>query len=111
MAHAIRVAGQVNAAAHAGFSATIRPPTSATMRRTTPIAVASATFPGRKRFIHQPIRNAIGTVQAIVNNPHGLSRSAFVTTSARTASRMIMIAKIATMAAIPATGFTSSLAI
>ena len=46
-----------------------------------------------------------------VNSPHGLSRSAFTTTSASTASKMIMIAKMATMPAMPATLFTSSFAI
>ena len=50
-------------------------------------------------------------VVAIVNSPHGLPRSALTTTSASTASRMIMIARIATIAARPATGFTSSFAI
>ena len=48
-----------------------------------------------------PISTAIGIVAAMVNRPQGLSRSAFVTTSASTASRMIMIAKMATIAAMP----------
>ena len=39
----------------------------------------------------------MGIVLAIVNRPHGLPRSALTTTSASTASRMIMIAKIATI--------------
>ena len=68
-------------------------------------------LPGRSMLIHQPISSAIGIVHEIVNRPHGLSRSALTTTSASTASRMIMIAKIATMPATPATGFTSSFAI
>jgi len=84
---------------------------SARARRATPIAVASAILPGRRLFIHSPISSAIGMVDDSVKRPHGLSRSALTTTSASTASKMIMIAKIATIAARPATGFTSSLAI
>ena len=76
-----------------------------------PITVASATLPGRMLFIQQPMRIAIGIVAAMVKRPHGLSRSALTTTSASTASRMIMIAKMAIIAAMPATGFTSSFAI
>ena len=76
-----------------------------------PMTVASDTLPGLKALIHQPMNSAIGIVIESVNRPHGLSRSALTTTSASTASRMIMIAKIATMAARPATGFTSSFAI
>ena len=76
-----------------------------------PITVASATLPGLMAFIHQPMSSAIGIVIDSVNSPHGLSRSALTTTSASTASRMIMIAKMATIAAMPATGLTSSLAI
>ena len=53
----------------------------------------------------------MGIVQAMVNSPHGLALSAFTTTSASTASRMIMIARMATIAASPATGLTSSFAI
>ena len=73
--------------------------------------VASATLPGRRLFIQTPINRAIGIVAVIVKRPHGLSRSALTTTSASTASRMIMMAKTATIAATPATGLTSSLAI
>ena len=62
-------------------------------------------------FIHTPMTSAMGIVHDSVKRPHGLSRSALTTTSASTASRMIMIAKIATIAASPATGFTSSFAI
>ncbi len=76
-----------------------------------PITVASATFPGRMWFIQRPMSRAIGIVHAMVKRPHGLSRSALTTTSASTASRMIMIAKIAIIAARPATGLTSSFAI
>ena len=76
-----------------------------------PMTVASATLPGRMLFIHRPMKSAMGIVVDSVKRPHGLSRSALTTTSASTASRMIMIAKIATIAAMPATGFTSSFAI
>ncbi len=75
------------------------------------MTVASATLPGRSCRIQTPMSSAIGIVAAIVNRPHGLSRSALTTTSASTASRMIMIAKIATIAAMPATGLISSFAI
>ena len=50
-------------------------------------------------------------VQAMVNIPHGLSRSALTTTRASTARRMIMIARMASMAARPVVGPISSLAI
>ena len=55
-----------------------------------------------------PIATAIGIVAAIVNSPHGLSASAFTTTSPSTASRIVMIATMLTCAAMPATGPTSS---
>ena len=51
---------------------------------------------------------AIGIVAAMVNRPHGLSASALTTTSASTASRMIMIAMMLTRASRPANGPTSS---
>ena len=54
---------------------------------------------------------AIGMVQRMVKTPHGLSFSALTTTSASTASRMIMMASTATMASSPVTGPVSSLAI
>ena len=67
--------------------------------------------PGRHAFIQYPIRMAMGMVQRIVKTPHGLSRSAFTTTSASTASRITMMASTATMASKPVTGPVSSLAI
>ena len=73
--------------------------------------MASTILPGRMLFIQAPISSAIGMVAAIVKRPHGLSRSALTTTSASTASRMIMIAKMAIIAAMPATRLTSSFAI
>ena len=54
---------------------------------------------------------AMGIVAATVNTPHGLSASAFTTTSASTASRMIMIARIATRPITPANEFSSSFTI
>ena len=111
IAQQICVPDQVNAAAQTGCCDTHCPPTSPHISSTTPITDASTTLPGRMLFIHQPISRAIGMVVAIVNSPHGLSRSALTTTSASTASRMIMIARIATIAASPATGLTSSFAI
>ena len=55
-----------------------------------------------------PIRTAMGIVQAMVKRPHGLSASAFTTTSASTASRITMIATMLTSAMLPANGPTSS---
>ena len=57
------------------------------------------------------MKNAIGIVIASENVPHGDAASAFTTTSASTASRMIMIEKTATSAATPPTGPISSRAI
>ena len=54
---------------------------------------------------------AIGIVIASENVPHGESASALTTTSASTASRMIMIEKTAISAAMPPTGPISSRAI
>ena len=55
-----------------------------------------------------PITTAIGIVAAIVNKPHGLSASAFTTTSPSTASKITMIAMMLTNATNPANGPTSS---
>ncbi len=68
-------------------------------------------FPGRQTFIQNPIRMAIGMVQRIVKTPHGLSLRAFTTTSASTASRITMIARMATIASTPTNGPVSSFAI
>ena len=57
------------------------------------------------------MRKAIGIVIAIEKVPHGESASAPTTTSASTASRMIMMQKTATSAATPPTGPISSRAI
>ena len=57
------------------------------------------------------MNSAIGIVIAIENTPHGDCASALTTTSARTASRMIMIEKTAISAATPPTGPISSRAI
>ncbi|MCG3778153.1 MAG: hypothetical protein JW388_0861 [Nitrospira sp.] len=51
---------------------------------------------------------AMGMVAPTVNTPHGLSASAFTTTSASTASRMIMMARMATRPIDPAVEFNSS---
>ena len=101
----------VKSGASVALSATNRPPTSAASSSTIPTAVASKVRPGLQTFIQKPISSAIGMVQAMVNMPQGLSRSALTTTSANTASRMIMMARMASMAAIPVTGPISSLAI
>ena len=57
------------------------------------------------------MNSAIGIVIAIENVPHGESASALTTTSASTASRMIMIENTAISAATPPTGPISSRAI
>ena len=57
------------------------------------------------------MNSAIGIVIAMLNVPHGEFASALTTTSARTASRMIMIDSTATSAAMPPTGPISSRAI
>ena len=57
------------------------------------------------------MKNAIGIVIASENVPHGDAASAFTTTSASTASRMIMIENTAISAAMPPTGPISSRAI
>ncbi len=54
---------------------------------------------------------AIGMVMLTVKTPHGLSASAFTTTSASTASKITMIARIAAEANKPAVVFNSSLTI
>jgi len=75
------------------------------------MADASPTFPGRHRFIHHPISSAIGMVQTMVNSPQGDAFSALTTMSARTASRMIIMKRTASIAVAPAAGLTSSFAI
>jgi hypothetical protein len=57
------------------------------------------------------MKSAIGIVIAIENVPHGDCASAFTTTSARTARRMIMIENTAMSAAAPPMGPISSRAI
>ena len=73
--------------------------------------VAPVTSCGRTPFMYQPISIAIGIVAPTVNVPHGLCRSAFTTTSARTAIRITMMKKTPTSAANPPTGPISSFAI
>ncbi len=57
------------------------------------------------------MNRAIGMVIAIEKVPHAEAASAFTTTSASTASKMIIMAKTATSAAVPPTGPISSRAI
>ena len=59
------------------------------------------TFPQRKPA---PITSAIGIVIAMVKTPQGLFASAWTTTSASTASRMIMIASTLINATAPTPG-------
>ena len=54
---------------------------------------------------------AIGIVALTVKMPHGLSASAFTTTSASTASRITRMHRIATSASAPAAVLTSSFTI
>ena len=53
----------------------------------------------------------MGIVAPTVNTPHGLSASAFTTTSASTASKITRIASTATSATAPAGEFNSSFTI
>ena len=59
-------------------------------------------------LIATPITNASGIVAAMVNSPHGLSASAFTTTSPNTARMITMIASRLNSATNPITGFMSS---
>src|SRR5436309_4176320 len=53
-----------------GEPGTQLPTTTAPMVSTPPMSDASTTFPGRMRYIHRPVKSAIGIVQAMVNVPH-----------------------------------------
>src|SRR5688572_27075130 len=108
---AMLVAEAVNQGDQVGDSATQPPAATANSTSTKPMILASPTLPGRNTCIHQPINKAIGTVQAMVNKPHGLSRSALTTISANTASRMIMMQSTAIIASMPAVELISSRAI
>ena len=68
-------------------------------------------MPVRANRISSPIASAIGTVIAMVKSPHGLSASAFTTTSASTASRITMIASTLTSATKPTPAPISSFTI
>ncbi len=54
------------------------------------------------------MNNAIGMVAPTVDTPQGLSASAFTTTKARTANKMIIMAKMAAAPMYPAVEFSSS---
>ncbi len=101
----------VNTGAQVADSDTHLPAYSDRKSSTSPPAVASSTAPGRIQRRYTPISIAIGIERAMVTVPHGLSRSAFTTTSASTEMRMIMMPRIETSATLPATGPISSLAI
>ena len=75
------------------------------------MAEASITLPTRPQRKYPPMNIAMGTVAPTVKTPHGLSASALITTSASTASRMIMMARMATMPMTPAVEWSSSLTI
>jgi hypothetical protein len=105
------LAESVKTGASTGEAATQRPATSARSSSTSPMTDASMVRPGRMTRIQKPISIAMGMVQAMVKTPHGLPRSAFTTTSASTASRMIMMARIAAIVSIPVNGPISSRAI
>src|ERR1041385_826947 len=110
-AHAMVTPPWVKSGASACDCATYLPISSAASSRANPTIEASTVFPGRTTFIQKPMPSAIGMVQRREKTPQGLSLSALVTTRATTARRMIMMARIASMASIPVTGPTSSLAI
>src|ERR1041385_7950494 len=110
-AHAMVTPPWVKSGASVADRATEPPPASAASSSANPTIDASTVFPGRTTFIQKPMPSAIGMVQRREKTPQGLSLSALVTTRASTARRMIMMARIASMASIPVTGPTSSLAI
>jgi hypothetical protein len=64
-----------------------------------------------KTWWAKPIAKASGIVMAMVKRPQGLSARALTTTRPSTARRMVMIARIETMATRPTTGLTSSFSI
>ena len=92
----------VKTGAQSGDCATHWPATTASRIRTKPMAEASSTRPGRQKRMYRPMSIAIGMVMAMVKAPQGDALSALTTTSARTASRMIMMARTETMATRPA---------
>src|SRR6476660_5467943 len=95
----------VNQSAPQEVSATQPPETTASSSSTTPISDTSETLPGRNNRRYRPM--TIGIVIEMENTPHGLSARALTTTSASTASRMVMITSTPTMAATPPTGPSS----
>ena len=101
----------VNTGAQVADSDTHLPAYSDRNSSTRPPAVASSTAPGRIHRRYTPISMAIGIDRPIVTVPHGLSRSAFTTTSASTEIKMIMMPRMDTSAVAPATVPISSLAI
>src|SRR5436190_98979 len=79
------------------------PPKMLSTTRANPITEHSSTLPGLQKRRYSPMNTAIGIVAAIVNAPQGLSLSALTTTSATTASRMIMIIRTVSSAVNPPT--------
>ncbi len=74
------------------------------MRSVTPMTVVSPTRPRRIRYRYRPMNRAMGMVQAMVKVPHGLWLRAFTTARPRPASATMMMNRMATEAAAPATG-------
>ena len=84
-----------------------RPPSTASSSPATPNALM-AFIPAHLCFMPTPMTIAIGIVAAIVKSPHELSANDFTTTSASTARRITMMARMLTSATNPANGPTSS---
>ncbi len=105
------LAPKVHASAYGDDSEIQPPPTIASIKSPTPMSETSNTRPGRRKRRYTPIKSAMGMVMAMENAPHGDSASAFTTTNASTASRMIMMDSTAMRAATPPTGPISSRAI
>ena len=72
-------------------------PKMVTLRTLTPIFVCAT-----------PMMSASGMVIAMVKRLQGLSAIALTTTRPKTASKMVMIARMETIATTPTMGFTSS---
>jgi hypothetical protein len=83
------------------------PATTPAISAATPSALISP-IPSFVNRIPSPITTATGIEIRIVESPHGLSASAFTTTSASTARRMTMIARMAMSETTPAKCPTSS---
>ena len=94
----------VNSGPQCGSAATLPPKWIDASSNTRPMIDTSITLPGRSQRRYTPISKAMGIVMATVNVPQGLIASALTTTSASTASRIIMIIRMPIRVIVPAAG-------